>query len=461
MLVLAMGQVPFAGADPADVVQQKLDRGSYAALAGDARLPQAIQDLVRGMLAEDTEHRPTPALLADPEVARGRRVAARPPRRAQKALEIGPWHAWSARMLAYAMAREPALGLRSLRSGAVDRWLRRGLGDSALTARLEEVLRLRSTSGEASNAPDDPGLLMRAIAILDPLAPLCWDGIALWPDGLGPALVAADGDDTAVGAALSDLIGEEAMGIWGMVRPERCDPLTLRLDGHQNRALLQQRGWGGGLARLRYALNPMLPCRSTMLAHACVDQLPDLLPALDRVAGGDSAANFSGLDQETAAFIAERSGAARETDLMILADGRRPDLQVLAALRLLAAVQTRLQGAAVPALTRWFGQRLAPALLVFEGRTGRSQRQVALDELSASGRLADMVGLIDDAEGLATDRREQADAAARVDAIDRRLDALLASAGSRAALAQRLGQEGVTALALLALVYAVMTTMFL
>ena len=198
-----------------------------------------------------------------------------------------------------------------------------------------------------------------------------------------------------------------------------------------------------------------------MLAHACVDQLPDLLPALDRVAGGDSAANFSGLDQETAAFIAERSGAARETDLMILADGRRPDLQVLAALRLLAAVQTRLQGAAVPALTRWFGQRLAPALLVFEGRTGRSQRQVALDELSASGRLADMVGLIDDAEGLATDRREQADAAARVDAIDRRLDALLASAGSRAALAQRLGQEGVTALALLALVYAVMTTMFL
>ena len=71
-----------------------------------------------------------------------------------------------------------------------------------------------------------------------------------------------------------------------------------------------------------------------------------------------------------------------------------------------------------------------------------------------------MVGLIDDAEGLAADRRDQAQAVARVGAIDRRLDTLLAAAGSRAVIARRLGQEGVAAMALLALVYAVMTMMF-
>jgi len=460
MLVLALGRIPFAGMDPAEVVQQKIDRGSYAALVGDTRLPQAIQDLVRGMLAEDPEHRPAPALLANTEVARGRRVAARPPRRAQQTLEIGSQNAGSARMLAFAMAREPAAAIRSLRSGAVDHWLRRGLGDSALTARLEGALRLRGAQAEASNPRDDKAMLMRAIAVLDPLAPLCWDGIALWPDGLGPALAAADGDDAALSVKLSELIGEEALGVWAMVRPERCDPLSLRLDGHQYRALLHQRGWGGGLARLRYALNPLLPGRGAGLAHACVIRPSDLLPALERLAETDGAGGFNGLDQETAAFIADRGGPASESDLVALGEARQPELHVLAALRLLAGVQTRCHGAAVPGLGRWFGQRLEPALLIFQGLTRRRQREAALAELAVSGRLAAMVELIDDPAGVAADRHDQARAAARVEAIDRQLDALLAAAGSRAMLARRLGQEGVAAMALLALVYAVMTMLF-
>ena len=66
------------------IIRRKLEMGTYAALAGDDRLPPIIGDLVRGMLAEDPEHRPTPTLLLDPASARGRRVAARPPRRAQQ-----------------------------------------------------------------------------------------------------------------------------------------------------------------------------------------------------------------------------------------------------------------------------------------------------------------------------------------------------------------------------------------
>ena len=32
---------------------------------------------------------------------------------------------------------------------------------------------------------------MRAVAVLDPLAPMCWDGLILWPDAIGTALAAA------------------------------------------------------------------------------------------------------------------------------------------------------------------------------------------------------------------------------------------------------------------------------
>ena len=39
---------------------------------------------------------------------------------------------WDARSLAYALAVEPEQGLNALRSGAVEQWLRRGLGDAQL-----------------------------------------------------------------------------------------------------------------------------------------------------------------------------------------------------------------------------------------------------------------------------------------------------------------------------------------
>jgi eukaryotic-like serine/threonine-protein kinase len=86
LLCLALGRVPLAQLDETAILRRKLELGTYAAVAGDERLPPIIGDLVRGMLAEDPEHRPTPMLLLDPASARGRRVAARPPRRAQRSI---------------------------------------------------------------------------------------------------------------------------------------------------------------------------------------------------------------------------------------------------------------------------------------------------------------------------------------------------------------------------------------
>ncbi len=190
LLVLALGRVPLAGVDDAAIIRRKLEVGSFAALAADERLPSIIGDLVRGMLAEDPEHRPPPSLLTDAAAARARRVAARPPRRGQRPLGIGQQTAWNARTLGYALACDPEQAVRHLRSGGVDRWVRRDLGDSALATRLEDALRVRAAGSSAEDQRADAFLALRAIAALDPLAPLCWRGLALWPDGLGAALAA-------------------------------------------------------------------------------------------------------------------------------------------------------------------------------------------------------------------------------------------------------------------------------
>ena len=186
MVVLALGRTPLEGQDASEIVRRKLERGSFAAIVGDARLPTIIADLARGMLAEDPDHRPSPSLLLDPVAAQTRRLAARPAKRAPVPARIGPWVAWNARALAHAIAVHPEPGLAALRSGAVDAWLRRSLGDALLAGRLEEIV--RALPSAAVEARADALLGMCAVAVLDPLAPLCWRGVAVWPDGIGPAL---------------------------------------------------------------------------------------------------------------------------------------------------------------------------------------------------------------------------------------------------------------------------------
>jgi eukaryotic-like serine/threonine-protein kinase len=460
LLALALGRVPLEGLDDTAIIRRKLELGSFAALAGEERLPPLIVDLVRGMLAEDPEHRPLPALLADPAAARARRVAARPPRRGQRALEVGLATAWTARTLAYSIAADPGQGVRLLRNGSVDRWIRRSLGDSSLASRLEDAVRLRGGDAGTEDQRADAMLAMRAVAVLDPLAPLCWRGVALWPDGLGPALAAADPaapEHARVLDMLQQMVASEAMTGWAASRSERCDAGMLRQDAHQQRMLLRMRGWGGGLARLRYVLNPLLACRSPLLEGQVVTRLADLLPALEAVAGRTELRQHAPIDREIAGFLAARHDSSVESDLAALAEVQKPEIVALVQLRLLAGLQERLPGRRLPALAAWLTGHVTPALSVWRNRRRRVQLEQALAELSSAGELPAMLALLEDPSARAADQRELEDAIAAVRDIDAKLARLDEDGKARGATARLMCQElaaGIGAVVLTAAVIA-------
>ena len=442
LITLALGRVPMLGMSDAEVIRRKLDLGSFAALVGDDRLPPAIADLARGMLAEDPEHRPLPSMLTDPGAARTRRVAARPQRRAQRPLEIGGHSAWTARMLGYAMATAPDEGARLLRNGAGERWVRRSLGDGFLASRLEEAVRMRAHDSEGDEQNSDALMLARAIAALDPLAPLCWNGTVLWPDGLGPVLAAADvaGDDGLAGN-LEQMILHEAAGSWAAARPERCDPGTIRLEAHQFRGALRQRGWGGGLPRLRYALNPLLACRSPLLAAFLVVRPVDLLAALEVVAEQAENRKRVPIDREIAALLAARGDPSAEHELAALDDGRTADQAALIQLRLLAGLQSRGNGRSLPALAVWLGDQAEPGLAVWRHRDRRRQRTRDFAAASVAGQLDAMLRILDDPSARAEDARDLDLALAAVHEIDAELMHISGSGAARMSAARRIGYE--------------------
>ena len=435
LLVLCLGREPLAGLDDAAILDRKLTLGSHAALTDGERVPQAILDLTRGMLAEDPDHRPPPSLLLDPSEARGRRVAARPPRRAQRGLEMGGETVWNARAMARALGRHPDEAAQALRSNVVDRWLRHGFGDATLAIRLDDLVHQRNSEALADDPIADSILVMRAVVLLDPLAPLWWRGVALWPDALGPML--ADGGYDAV---VQDLIGHEIVGAWGLMAPDRNDSAMLQIEGRRLRSLLRQRGAASGLDRLRYVLNPLLPCASPLLEDGWVTEPADLLPQLEALAEHQRLPAAGAIDAAIAAFLVARMPHGTDGEIARL-DSNDPLGAALAQWRVLALLQDPVRVTSLPALAAWFVDQCRPVTAVWPSQKRVAEMEAAVPALIAAGRLKPLLGLFDDS---ARDQQDEADlqeVRTRVQRLDSALQQLKDGKDVRRRQARRLGGQ--------------------
>ncbi len=400
VLLARGGDVPLHDAPDARIVAAKIEQGSVRAMLGAGRLPAAIAELARGMLAEDPEHRPAPTLLADPDAARARRIAARPARRAERALLWGASPVWDTRTLAHRVALDPDAGLALLADGRIERWARLALGDPGLAAAIEAVRLSREHSVLGGKAA-----ACRLVAVLDPLAPLSWDGLRVWPDALGPltALPAAQ-----LGGTLADIAEADAVAIWAAARGDRGQAALARFDWRDARPAL--RAGEGGLLRVRYDRNPLLACQGALASHAVIGP-GSLLPALDRIAAAGRARPACPLDTEAVVFAHVRAG-----------NGLRPPARDVASpinqLTTLARFERRCPGPPTPALAAWMVAACADAIANWPGKSARERLARELAGDAAVGALAPIAEKLRNQQARSRDREHAVQAARRLRELD-------------------------------------------
>ncbi|MDE2576384.1 MAG: hypothetical protein KGL55_13840, partial [Rhodospirillales bacterium] len=224
-----------------------------------------------------------------------------------------------------------------------------------------------------------------------------------------------------------------------------------RADAHNQRALLRVRGWGGGLPRLAYAINPLLACRSPLLGPALVMRPADLPAALEAAASRPEARTGAPIDRDIAAFLAARCDPRIEADVLALNDPAQPERSALTPLRLLAGLQLRAGAVPLPGLAGWLAAQASPAFALWRSRERREAVTREVQDLAALGQLDAMLALLDDPVGQAEDTRAYQEALIMVHEIDSQLAALRAQEGWRAARARRLGQEAVAGFGAIAL----------
>jgi hypothetical protein len=443
--------------DEVALLRRKLTLGSLPALADGARLSQSLTELLRGMLAEDPDHRPSPALLLDPEQARSRRVATRPIVRAQRALEVGPVQVWYPRELAWAIGKYPDDGAKLVRNGTLGAWLRRILGDSQIALRLDDAMARAAIEAPAETTRPAHVMASRAVAALDPLAPMIWRGIAVFPDGLATAMAQAalNNESGTVAAALEEVLIQDVTAAWLGGRIPRPDYTRMQQDVRDWRDWLSTRGIIGGIARVLYGGNPMMSCASPILAGRVVVKLVDLLPALEEVAATTDRKRPP-IDTHIAAFIAARADQAMLLEAKRLNGFASPEDR-LAVISLLNRLQQRHYPEKLPRLAGWVLESGLVDLTVWRSLPTRKSLQDKLTALAAKGAIAPILELLQDSSAKSRDAAGAYNAGRRVTEIDAVLENLRGGAERRADRARQTGIEIATGLSLLSLLGGAIT----
>lgn len=436
LLALVLGKLPLEGVPDEEIVRRQIEHGCFAALTAGARIGPRLAELLRAMLADEPGLRPLPHNLIAAAHGRLPRPPARPVRRAAAPITVGGLVSHDARSLAHAMAVRPSDAAALVRGGEVSRWLRRGLADPGTAGAVEEIVRI---------AGDDGTLIARAVAAIDPQAPLCWRGLALWPDGLGPAVArarAAGGPDLD---ALRDLVAQEGLAAWSEQRSSDEEAMALRRQARGLAAMVRHNGPAGGMDRVAFHLNPILAAEGAALAGRVVTALGALLPALEEAAGRSELRQQGPIDRALLPFLAEHLPGGVEREAAEMADATRPHLAALAQLRLVARMETRLLGPPTPKLAEWLAAGATAALGGIASRSRRKRLAAQLAELAPGGRIAPMLVVLESPQELAADRAGARAAEAERASLLASLAGLEVEARRRPVIARRVGREAAAA----------------
>lgn len=380
-----------------------LKHGAYHALMQEKEVAEVFYDFFRGTLTIGAEERwNSKQVLPWLSGKRYNVLPPPPPVDAVRPFEFGEQLASTRRELAHLFAKDWEHMIAALQNNQLSHWVSVSLRNKELS---DIVTRLSRTAYDLStkNDPHVNDSLMNIVMLLDPTGPIRIKHISMHVDGLDTLCA-----ELYVNKAnpelqmLAKFIEANMVNYWLELQqklhknefkvPPIINSLNIKLD--RLRGTIRNTGFGFGLERMLYDLNPEMPCISPVLAGKHVTSLTELLIKLDKIAPTLSD-DEDPMDRHIAAYIASKLVIQHEIRLHDLAS-----IPVLAsnrtmiALYLLAMAQERADPVRVPGLSHWVILRLLPLLSHIHSRTLRQKLKNVLMSYAPLGYLPKIAELL-------------------------------------------------------------------
>ncbi len=384
---------PLEGLSDEEIIERKMDDGSYASLLGRDRITGAILELMRGLLYDDENQRWT---LDEVMIwLDGRRLSPKQASRRYKAsrpVVLAGEKYIRPELLARDLIKHPTEAKILIEEGELEQWLSRALEDKVATARFEKAVKMSEEGGKGGDYSDR--LATRTAIALHPEGPMRYKNISVLPDGVGAALTESFIMKRDI-QSYTDFFMNYFITQWvdaqsGAV-PDVSN-LVSRFDGA--RAYLRQKGMGGGLEKCIYTMNPEVHCLSEKIQKFHVRSPEELMRAYEKMSNSPGRPTLF-FDRHIVAYLSVKD---RKNIDPYMHDLNAPEnyKRILAEAKTLATIQKRSQMERFPGIAKWVVENMEPVYERFHDRELRVDTKKKAERLIETGDLAKIVTLFDD-----------------------------------------------------------------
>jgi hypothetical protein len=396
---------PFPGISDADLIQHKIEHGSYATLTGKERFTGSILELLRGLLNDDPRQRWS---IDDVLIwVDGRRVASKQTAalrfKANRPLEIENHKFLRPDELAIFLPKSPSHTARLIDHGEMRMWLTRSIQDKQLEENVENAVSTAKSHGTSGINYDDRLSAFVCMA-LAPNFPIMYRGVKVAPQGFGRAIVDALVNSKDISPYV-DIIQTQMVSFWiSCASKAGVDTTELFQTFEVCRAYMRQNVIGYGIERCIYLLAPEAPCLSEKFKDYHVRTPEEMLMAYETMAAeGNRPENF--FDRHIVAFLSVRDRAVIEPFLPDL-NAHEKYRQTLAVLKIFAEIQKRSKLPSMPHLGTWIIQNTDPIVNRFHDRDKRQKLRDQISSLRDKGDLTKLLDILDNTMQVNEDLRQ-------------------------------------------------------
>jgi hypothetical protein len=408
LAVMLRSNDPMAGFSDDQIVAQKIEEGSYAAITGKERFTGSLLECLRGLLNDDPRQR----WSIDDVITwmEGRRVHARQGinvrLKASRPIEFDTKKYLRPQLLAFDLPKNTKEAVKLVEGKDLFQWLNRSLQDKPTEERSETAVANAQEGGTGGFYPDR--LASYVATALSPTMPVMYRDLRFMPEGFGRMLAEACMSRRDLNPYIEYIQNQMILFYSGAQESGASENSDLVTRFENCRAFLRHAMNGYGIERCIYNLCPEVSCLSDKLKNFYVRSAEDLLLAYNALA--TTAGRPENLmDRHIIAFLSVR-------DRQII-DPYIPDLNsdqkyrhILGILRVFNAIQLRSKMEPVPGLTSWLAECVDPLINRLHDRELRTKTRAQLQKVKDKGDISKILALFDNAQIFQDDFRRYREA---------------------------------------------------